>query len=109
MPYFNKMFTWKILEIKVEGDKITSAKYFVSATDGQNIVETEGNHTFLGDTGTTPFDQVEHDQVVDWIKKETIENDQNSIELRLQKQLEVLKNQKSVTPPWVKPTFKPTL
>ena len=35
--------TWKILEIFVEGEAITRAKYYVLADDDTNTVETEGN------------------------------------------------------------------
>lgn len=102
-------FNWKILEIKAEGEVITSAKYFVKASDGENIVESEGNCNFSDISVKTPFDQIEHDQVAEWVKKEFSQNGQNSIELMLQEQLEVLKNQKLVKAPWIKATFKPTL
>jgi hypothetical protein len=102
-------FTWKIISINCDSGIIVSAKYFASASDGENFVETEGNCIFSDLSIKTPFDQIEHDQVVEWVKKEYEQDDQNSIELMLQKQLEALKIQKTVTPPWVKPTFKPTL
>jgi hypothetical protein len=102
-------FDWKILEIKSSDEIITGAKYFVSATDGEYTVETEGNCDIPLVEVVSAFDTVTEEQVAGWVKKETMIGDQNSIELRLQEQLEVLKNQTKVKAPWVKTTFKPTL
>lgn len=102
-------FQWNILEIKATDKTITGAKYLVSATDGEFKVETEGYCDIPLVEIVSEFETVTEEQVAGWIKKETMINDQNSIELRLEEQLEVLKNQAPVKAPWVKTTFKPTL
>jgi len=102
-------FQWKILEIRASNKIIEGAKYFVSAKDGNFVVETEGNCEIPFVEVVSEFDTVTEEQVIGWVKKETMIDDQNSIELRLREQLEVLKNQELVKAPWVKTTFKPTL
>jgi hypothetical protein len=104
------MFTWKILATTNDADNfITSAKYYVKAQDEENTVDTEGYWQFPKCEIISPFNEVNEEQVIGWIKEKTTENGQNSIELNLQKQLEALKIQNSLPSPWVKPTFKPTL
>lgn len=103
------MFTWKIIDITSNGEYITSAHFYVKAEDGENTVETEGNCELPKPEIISPFDQITEAQVIGYIQKETMIDGQNSIELRLAEQLEVLKNQKLVKAPWVKATYKPTL
>lgn len=103
------MFTWKILEIGAKDEIIESARYFVSATDGINTVETEGSCNIPNKGILLFFNQVTEDDVIDWVKKEIMQKGQNPIELRLQEQLEVLKNQQKTKAPWVKSVYKPTL
>lgn len=102
-------FQWKILEINAVDRVINGAKYFVIATDGEFTVETEGYCPIPLVEVVSEFETVTEEQVAGWVKKETMIDDQNSIELRLEEQLEVLKNQAPVKAPWVKTTFKPTL
>lgn len=103
------MISWKISNLFVEGELITSVKYSVCASDETNTIETEGNCTFTDPVLSTPFKEVKEEQVLNWVKKELTEEQQNSIELNLQKQLEALKIQEPVKAPWLKTTFKPTL
>ena len=103
------MFTWKILEVTSNDEYITSARFYVKAEDGKNTVETEGNCQLPRPEIISPFDQITEEQVIGYVQKETMIDGQNSIELRLTEQLEVLKNQKTARAPWVKATFKPTL
>lgn len=103
------MFNWKILEIGANDGVVKSARYFVSANDGINTVETEGFCEIPTGEIVTSFDQITEAQVIDWVKKVIMQNDENPIELRLQEQLEVLKTQEKTKAPWVKAVYKPTL
>jgi hypothetical protein len=104
------MFNWKILDLFADKDGVVkSARYFVVASDGVNTVETEGNCDIPTGEIVTSFDQITEAQVIDWVKKVIMQNGENPIELRLQEQLEVLKNQNAVKAPWVKTIYKPTL
>jgi hypothetical protein len=97
--------TWKILDISVEGEAITHAKYYVLATDDKNVVETEGNWDFDKFSVKTPYAKVTEDQVISWIKEGATQYGKNVIESRLEEQLALLGKTKSVVPPWKPPVF----
>jgi len=96
---------WKILDIFVEGEAITHAKYHVWATDEANVVETEGNWEFDKFNVKMPYAQVTEQNVIDWIKDGATQYGQNVIESRLEEQLALLSKTKSVVPPWKPPVF----
>jgi len=96
--------SWKILSILSEDGVITSAKYFIKATDEINIVETEGNWTFDKFTCNTPFAEVTEEMVIAWIKEGATVHGKSVIESRLEEQLASMKT-KSVAPPWKPPVF----
>ena len=96
---------WKILDIFVEDEVITHAKYHVLATDETNVVETEGNWEFDKFNAQTPYAEVTEQQVIDWIKDGATQYGQNVIESRLEEQLALLGKTKSVVPPWKPPVF----
>ena len=100
-------FIWKILEISANKEIITHAKYNVSASDENNLVETEGNWWFQNPVLNTPFADVTEDMVIAWIKKETIKDGINLIESSLQYQLKELKTNKTAVAPWLPQTFTP--
>jgi len=97
--------TWKILDISVEGEAITHAKYHVLATNDTNTVETEGNWEFDKFSVKTPYAKVTENQVISWIKEGATQYGQNVIESRLEEQLALLGKTKSIVPPWKPPVF----
>jgi len=100
-------FIWKILEISANKEIITHAKYNVSASDENNLVETEGNWWFQNPVLNTPFADVTEDMVASWIKKETIKDGINLIESRLEEQLVALKSNDIAVAPWLPQVFVP--
>ena len=96
------MITWKILGIEADGELITQARYFAAITEGDFIVETEGNWFFPEPQLTVPFDDVTEDMIMSWI-------DKTNIEARLAEQLAALKKQKVTVAPWLPQTFTPDL
>jgi len=100
--------TWKILEISAENGLITHAKYFVTASEDDKKVETEGNWWFQNPEIKVPFDQVTEQLVAQWIESETYKDGQNLITTRLEEQLKSLEKQ-AVIPPWMPQVFKPDL
>jgi len=96
------MFTWKILEIF---DQAKSVKYRLSATDGKNTLDTEGNHIFAVGTVNLPFLEIKEANLIDWLEKDTTCNDINLIKLNLEKQLKELENSQKVEFPWLANTF----
>jgi len=102
-------YTWKLVEITAENDLITHAYYHVSATDGENTVETEGNHYFKGNEIKVPYAEVREKTILDWINDETTIDEVSSIKSRLDAQLLELKKDKKVGFPWLANTFKPNI
>jgi len=100
--------TWKISEISAENGLITHAKYFVTATEDNKKVETEGNWWFQNPEIKVPFEQVTEQMVANWIEAETMKDGVNIITSRLQEQLKSLEKQ-AVIPPWMPQVFKPNI
>jgi hypothetical protein len=97
-------FNWTILE--TFGDKtITKVRYLLKAQDEQNIVETEGEHTFLEGTVYKPYSEIKEENLIAWLKKDTTQDDINIIKLNLENQLEALKTSKKIAFPWEAETF----
>ena len=101
-------YKWSISELSAEGELITHAKYHVSLTDGTNTVETEGNWYFSDPKLNTPLAQVTEEMVVEWLKKDAMQEGKNIIESRLEEQVIALTKQK-VIPPWLPQVFTPNL
>lgn len=100
-------YTWKILDITNNGDLIISAHYFLSATDGENIVETEGNHTFENQNTTVSLNKLYEQIIINKINEETTIDGVSNIKSRLDEQLAQLKLKTSSGLPWMANTFTP--
>jgi len=55
-----------------------------------------------------PFEQVTEEMVVEWLKKDAMQEGKNIIESRLEEQVIALTKQK-VIPPWLPQVFTPNL
>jgi len=99
---------WKITDITVENDALIAAHYFVSLSDDQNTVETQGEWIFLEPRNKVPFNELEERFIVQWIEEEASKDGSNIIKSNLEQQLKALNSEKSSLP-WVKPTFKPNI
>lgn len=101
---------WKILSIKSpDGALITQAKYHVRATDGDTIVESEGNWEFLEPVLTVPFADVTEQMIVGWIKDQTVRDGVNMVETRLAEQIASLKAERETPLPWLPQVFTPEI
>jgi len=98
------MFTWKILSIS-EGCK--SVHYSLTATNGVNTVESQGNHVFSDGVVNLSFEQIKDYNILEWLEKDTTQDDVNAIKLNLEKQLNELESDKTVEFPWLVGTFTP--
>jgi hypothetical protein len=99
------MFTWQFLELFADGNKLVSVRYLLSGTDGLNIVKSEGNHTFSDGIVKKPLEQIVESDIVQWIEKDTTQDDVNPIKLAVENQLKALENVKKVDFPWLAGTF----
>lgn len=99
------MFTWKFLEMYASNNKVNGVRYLLSATDGINTVETEGNHIFSEGIAFKPLSEVVESDLLQWIEKDTTQDDINPIKLALENQLNTLENIQKVEFPWLAGTF----
>jgi len=102
-------YKWKLLEVTAENDLVTHAYYHVTATDGENSVETEGNHYFKGKEAVIPYAKIREQTILNWINEETTVGEVSSIKSRLDEQLLELKKAKKVGFPWLANTFTPNI
>jgi hypothetical protein len=100
---------WQIEAITAANEVITGAKYRVTAQDGEHTVSTEGFWTFAGQQKSIPFADVTEQNIVDWIKGEAVRDGRSLIEGRLQEQIDALKAESVVIPPWKPQIFTPNL
>ena len=98
-------FTWKILEVIGKDDQIIGVRYGLSATDGANTVDSEGEHLFKKGTVNIPYDDIKEYNLIDWLNQDT--NEQNLLKSNLEKQLNALKTPKNNKLPWLANTFTP--
>jgi hypothetical protein len=102
-------FDWKITDISAANDVITSAKYHVTATEGDVVVETEGFWTFAEPEGKVPFLDVTEEMVIGWIQNEAMRDGKHLITSRLEEQVNALLAYSVVVPPWMPQKFTPNI
>ena len=100
--------TWKIHDIDATDGLITQVKYSVVATKLDTSVETEGYWKFGDPILRKPFEEVTEEDVIAWVKVDSIRESKNIIESRLEEQVIALEKQK-VIPPWLPQVFTPNL
>lgn len=101
-------YTWKIHEVDAIDELITEVKYNVIASELDTTVETEGYWRFGDPVLSKPFSEVTEEDVIDWVRSDSMQNGKNIIELRLEEQVVALQKQK-VIPPWLPQVFTPNL
>lgn len=99
------IFTWKILELFSNGNELISVRYLLSGTDEGNTIESEGNHTFSDGIVNKQLDQIVESDIVQWLEKDTTQDDVNAIKLAIEKQFQSIENVKKVDFPWLAGTF----
>ena len=101
-------YTWKIHDIDATDGLITNVKYSVVAREIDIVVETEGNWSFGDPVLRKPFSDVTEEDVIAWVKADSVRESKNIIESRLEEQVIALEKQK-VIPPWLPQVFTPNL
>ena len=100
--------TWKIHDIEATEGLITEVKYSVVAREIDTVVETEGYWRFGDPVLRKPFEQVTEEDVIAWVKSDSMQNSVNIIESRLDEQVVALEKQKVIAP-WHPQIFTPNL
>jgi len=99
------MFTWKPLELFANKNQLIGVRYLLIGTDNKNTVESEGNHIFSDGIANKPLDQIVESDIVQWLEKDTTQDDVNPIKLAVENQLKTIENAKKVDFPWLAGTF----
>lgn len=99
------MFTWKILELFANDNKLVAVRYLLSGNDGNVTVQSEGQHTFSDEIVNKSLDQIVESDIVQWLEKDTTIDDVNNIKLAIENQLKSLKTSEKVDFPWLSGTF----
>jgi hypothetical protein len=99
------MFTWKLLELFANDNKLVAVRYLLSGSDGTNTIESEGKHTFSDGIANKPLDQIVESDIIQWLEKDTTKDDVNLIKLAVENQLNAINNAKQVDFPWLAGTF----
>jgi len=99
------MFTWKILELFADKDCLIAVRYLLSGSDGKITVNSEGNHQFKDGTVNKSLADIVESDLVQWLEKDTIQDDVNPIKLAIENQLKAIENAKKVDFPWLANTF----
>jgi len=97
-------YKWKIHEIDATEGLITEVKYSVLARDIDLTVETEGYWRFGDPVLRKPLLEVKEEDVIAWVKADSMREGVNIIESRLEEQLANLAKDK-VKLPWVAQVF----
>ena len=99
------MFTWKILELFANDNKLVAVRYLLSGTDGKVTVSSEGKHNFSDGIANKPLDQIVESDILQWLEKDTTQDGVNAIKLAVENQLNSLKTAEKVDFPWLAGTF----
>jgi hypothetical protein len=97
-------FNWSILEI-YGNQTIDKVRYLLKSQDEQNIVETEGYHSYSEGVVCKPFQEIKEEDLIRWLEQDTTKDEVNIIKLNLEKQLESLKSSEKADFPWLANTF----
>jgi hypothetical protein len=95
-------FTWTILSIFEE---CKSIQYLITGTNGINTIESQGNHIFSNGVVNKPFNEIKEQDIIQWLEKDTTQDDVNPIKLALENQLKSLETTQKVDFPWLAGTF----
>jgi hypothetical protein len=98
-------FTWKFLELFAKNDQLIAIRYLLCGSDGINTVESEGRHEFFSNTANKPLNMIVESDIVQWLEKDTTQDDVNPIKLNIENQLKSLETTQKVDFPWLAGTF----
>ena len=98
-------YTWLFLQLFADENTLKSVQYLLSGTDGTITVQSSGNHEFSPGIVNKPLSEIVESDLVQWIEKDTTQDDVNLIKLAVENQLKTLESTKKVDFPWLAGTF----
>lgn len=97
-------FEWKILQTTSLGESLISVNYLVTATEGDNQVQSEG-HADVDGKISVPYAEIREIHIIDCLKEMYLQDDPKSLKSRLQEQLDYLKSAVHNNLPWQNQIF----
>jgi hypothetical protein len=98
-------YQWQFLELFAKDNNLVAVRYLLSGTNKNVTVQSEGNHTFADGTVSKPLSEIVESDLIQWIEKDTTQDDVNPIKLAIESQLNSLETSKKVDFPWLAGTF----
>jgi hypothetical protein len=98
-------YKWTFTELFANKDELVKVAYLLSGTDGETIVESQGTHEFSPGIVNKKLADIVETDLLQWIEKDTTQDDVNLIKLTIENQLKTLQNVKKVDFPWLAETF----
>jgi len=99
------IYTWKILELFANNNQLIAVRYVLCGSDGINTIESEGRHEFSFNVANKPLDMIVEQDIIQWLEKDTTQDDVNPIKLAIENQLKSLETTQKVDFPWLAGTF----
>jgi hypothetical protein len=99
-------YVWEITDAPSKDGLIISASYFVTLSDEEFSISSEGNWIFDSPKAITPYDKVTKEMIVQWIENASIVDGVSSIKSNLEKQMNALKTPTMAGLPWKPQTFR---
>jgi hypothetical protein len=98
-------YKWAFLELFADDQELTKVRYLLTGTNGEQSVSSEGLHKFKEGTVTKDLKNIVESDLLQWIEKDTTQDDVNPIKLAVENQLNALNKIKKVDFPWLAGTF----
>jgi hypothetical protein len=98
-------YKWIFTELFANQDQLAKISYLLSGSDGKNIVDSKGTHEFTPGIVTKKLSDIVETDLIQWIEKDTTQDDVNLIKLAIENQLKSLETSKKVDFPWLANTF----
>lgn len=97
-------FEWKILQTSSIGEQLVSVNYLVTAKDEINQVQSQGHADMTGKLDV-PYEEIREPMIVACLEQMYLNDQKGSLKIRLQEQLDYLKNPVSTDVPWKNQIF----
>ena len=98
-------YKWTFIELFADEDQLVKVAYLLSGANGETVVESQGTHEFNPGIVNKKLADIVETDLVQWIEKDTTQDDVNLIKLAIENQINAVESSKKVDFPWLAGTF----
>jgi hypothetical protein len=98
-------YKWTFTELFANEDELVKVGYLLTGTQGETVVESQGTHEFSPGISNKKLADIVESDLVQWIEKDTTQDDVNLIKLAIENQINAVESSKKVDFPWLAGTF----